>query len=710
MNYIKKSLLIFIMCLFPIFAWGADSKITNLGAISSVAADDPIAIVDVSEDPDITKKVSIGEFVALAYFADSSEADQGAAGSGRSVKDLVDLIGSNNATIVFIHHGSANTDYVFGTNETIPANITLSFQNGARISVSTAKTLTLETTSIIAKGSEEIFIGAGSYTFADGTEVGSFWFATFETAVTKIGSDNVRLTVSKASSIADNCTVNANTALSIPSKGRILTVANTKTLTINAPFDAGLYQMFSGDGSVVFGTKAVNQFYPEWWGTGDDVLIKAVAASPNYSTIKLQSWTTYTITKSFTLGGRNIIGTSPSLTTGGESEIKLSDGFTDSYAIEVNQFARLQDFCLNGNDKAARLLYLHNIQHPTYLAQLWLRNFSKAAIYIYRDAGGKTQDIHIVNVSCQPQNDITEPVMVVRNANELEFIGCMFYGNDDTGGQQDADVDIVEVSENSNGNKFIGCSITYAGINGYGLKLLKSNHTVIIGNTIESCGNGIGIIGADPEWAVGTQIWGNKIFQTGDITGGNPGHAIYVDKGIYSTIDHLGAYTQAGDIELTANSIYNRVSTAIVTVTDNGTKNIIENLNASSGNRVFSETVEADGIKINGLLQYGSAGSLTIATDAVTITKGYHSVVVEGGTGSGADSLSIASGGVEGNEMTLRAATSGANDQVTIANGTGIGRFILEGGVNFVMDHVDDSIMFLHNNTEWVETSRSDNS
>ena len=258
------------MCLFPMFAWGADSAIGNLGEIGNTAIDDQIAIVDVSENPDATKRVSVNNIVAPAYFADSTEADQGAAGSGRSVKDLVDLIGSNNATIVLTHHGSANTDYIVGTDFTIPANITLDFQNGARISVSTAKTLTLQTTSIIAEGSEEIFIGAGSYTFADGSGLESSWFATFEIAVTKIGSDKVKLIVSGAASIADDCTINANTTLNVPSTGRILTVANTKTLTINGPFDAGLYQVFSGDGTVSFGYGSITEDYPEWWGAKGD--------------------------------------------------------------------------------------------------------------------------------------------------------------------------------------------------------------------------------------------------------------------------------------------------------------------------------------------------------------------------------------------------------------------------------------------------------
>jgi len=116
-------------------------------------------------------------------------------------------------------------------------------------------------------GNYQIFTGAGAISFASGSEVKSAWFSDFETAITKIGTDEVKLIVSSASSIVNDCTINANTSLSIPSKGRILTVASTKTLTINGSFSAGLYQVFSGDGDVKFSNQYRPSIivYPEWW-------------------------------------------------------------------------------------------------------------------------------------------------------------------------------------------------------------------------------------------------------------------------------------------------------------------------------------------------------------------------------------------------------------------------------------------------------------
>ena len=293
----KKSLLVFIMCLIPIFAWGADSAIGNLGEIGSVAADDQIAIVDVSENPDVTKRSSISDFVALAYFADSTEADQGVAGSGRSVKDLVDLIGSNNATIVLTHHGSATTDYIFGTDETIPSNITLKIQNGARASISSAK-----------------------------------------------------------------------------------------TLTINGPFDAGLYQVFSGDGTVVFGNGAVKECYPEWWGavnvTGTDNSTAIVSALASGVNICVFQKGTYDFATGFTLPVHHTIkgvGMSTNAADGSATTLKYTG---TGVAITVLSSTALKDFQLTGNALATGgIHYGSALLSLAFTERVGIINFTKVDAY-----------------------------------------------------------------------------------------------------------------------------------------------------------------------------------------------------------------------------------------------------------------------------------------------------------------------------------------
>ncbi len=109
-------------------------------------------------------------------------------------------------------------------------------------------------------------------------------------------------------------------------------------------------------------------------------------------------------------------------------------------------------------------------------------------------------------------------------------------------------------------------------------------------------------------------------------------------------------------------------------------------------------------------INLSSAGSLTIASGAVAITLPRHTLVVEGGAGSGADILATATGGADGDRLTLKITTTGASDEVTIQDGTGNDTFILAGGLDFIMDNVDDRLYLEHNGTEWVEISRSSNS
>ena len=60
-------------------------------------------------------------------------------------------------------------------------------------------------------------------------------------------------------------TVPAGVTLWIP-HGAKFTVDAGQTLTISGKIDAGLYQIFSGSGSVVFSGSSVPRVFPQWWG------------------------------------------------------------------------------------------------------------------------------------------------------------------------------------------------------------------------------------------------------------------------------------------------------------------------------------------------------------------------------------------------------------------------------------------------------------
>jgi len=77
-------------------------------------------------------------------YPDYSEADQGATGTGDTVKSCIDGFDPNQGTIYLRHSsGISVTDYVFSTDETIPSNITLVIEPGARLDPDSTKTVTI---------------------------------------------------------------------------------------------------------------------------------------------------------------------------------------------------------------------------------------------------------------------------------------------------------------------------------------------------------------------------------------------------------------------------------------------------------------------------------------------------------------------------------------------------------------------------------------
>jgi hypothetical protein len=120
------------------------------------------------------------EAAASTYYPDYTAADQGLTGLYNTVKYWIDTIGTTNKATLVLKHNSGDewTDYVFGTAESVPANITLEFENGARLSTASV-TITLNSPAQIkAQPSQQIVTGAGTVSFAKGATLHPEWWAT----------------------------------------------------------------------------------------------------------------------------------------------------------------------------------------------------------------------------------------------------------------------------------------------------------------------------------------------------------------------------------------------------------------------------------------------------------------------------------------------------------------------------------------------------
>ena len=149
-------------------------------------------------------------------------------------------------------------------------------------------------------GTDDIALGMGSYTYTDAngvqhtipelnagrlpldgtsmvTDAIGWHPATLDLAamVAGIGAAQETLYFYPGSyTISADLTIPQNIVLWVP-KGGLIIVPNGVTLTIESPFDAGLFQVFScvGTGQVIFATGTCIEYHPEWFGgTWDGVV------------------------------------------------------------------------------------------------------------------------------------------------------------------------------------------------------------------------------------------------------------------------------------------------------------------------------------------------------------------------------------------------------------------------------------------------------
>ena len=100
------------------------------------------------------------------------------------------------------------------------------------------------------------------YVYGGGT---AYTDATITAAITAAGSTASTIKLAPGTwTISNDITIPANIAITIP-KGAIVSVNSGKTFTINGPLDDGLWQKFSGAGTVVVGGLIPNA-YCDWWG------------------------------------------------------------------------------------------------------------------------------------------------------------------------------------------------------------------------------------------------------------------------------------------------------------------------------------------------------------------------------------------------------------------------------------------------------------
>lgn len=130
------------------------------------------------------------------FYPDRNAADHGDIINAWSVKSIINLVGSDNATIILRNNsGSITTSYTVATALTIPSNIELKFEKGSMFVKSGAGAIIINS-SPAGNLMHQIFSGfaAGEVLFSGGNtpdSIGSIWMGTGSSAInTALGSDD----------------------------------------------------------------------------------------------------------------------------------------------------------------------------------------------------------------------------------------------------------------------------------------------------------------------------------------------------------------------------------------------------------------------------------------------------------------------------------------------------------------------------------------
>ena len=198
----------------------------------------------------------------------------------------------SNVGTIYFPHGT----YKLATNLTIPSGMEIVREAGSTISIATGVTLTIGCS--ISGPESQFFLQTGTAavvfqsTFKQDIE--AVWFSSLANAVAAASTNNHTIRVARGVwPVTANLAVPATSTLKVD-KGGDIQIATGIILTINGPFEAGLYQMFSctGTGAVSFGAGAIDFARWEWWGTNATALQAAFIACPQ---IRLAQNASYTL-------------------------------------------------------------------------------------------------------------------------------------------------------------------------------------------------------------------------------------------------------------------------------------------------------------------------------------------------------------------------------------------------------------------------------
>ena len=169
-------------------------------------------------------------------------------------------------------------------------------------------------------------------------------------AIAQIGTNNTTLIISNEITVNENVIIPENIKLKFERGGNII-VSPGYTITIKGDIEAGQWQIFDGDGSVLINKHSV--LCPEWFGASDDINIDSSAALQNLITsisdreITIEIKNNFYINSNITIpenihlkffkGGKLTVNTVSTLTIKGAIDAGLFHIFDGNGAIDLSK-------------------------------------------------------------------------------------------------------------------------------------------------------------------------------------------------------------------------------------------------------------------------------------------------------------------------------------------------------------------------------------
>lgn len=585
----------------------------------------------------------------------------------------------------------------------------------------------------------------------------SYTSASIQTAISSVGTTNTVGLILQPGiwTISTATTIPSNITLIVP-PGAILTKSGSGTLTINGPFDAGPYKIFSNfNTGVTF--IAIEKVYPEWWGENTvpgttDMTAEIQAASDSMTNPHIHfRGETYLVTTSLDFTNNNNGGYRGYMLSGEgthASIILLQTNGAPGLDFTGTSYCVFEDFAIKGsstNSPNVGLLFArqtgpsvssggHNLRNVTIYG-----HFTVSGLYLY---GSETNSF----IDCFLETETDTGYAVYNTGNNSASITSL-YQTIPTTSQTSGYNTFVQTGLHQYASTYVQGRIMKIDGGAGNMMFLNCNFSMGGGDhAIDVTANSYGLffIGGNLEGANsitdyflyvtggGSTSMGGVLFQNFGFDGTLQTAAIYGGdnvswyglniEGIYATTIKLLDVWRLYDSFITAP--HGNTAAGIVEIRNAAQRNIIKGL------------INAAGITFGGTNQYNfyQQGTAFYFKDIINTTQisisnpGSTAINVEGGAtylhelnfadtaldNTGTPSVDGKSFWTTGGTTAITAFADGAIGQIiiilalhniTITDGATI---VLSGSANYAMNS-GDTLMLINKANVWYEIGRSDN-